>query len=115
ALLIGEARVRVPAPAMQLLETGAEDRQIFRALAGGSDEAHRDRLVEAVDDVEIAALRIVDHVRRAIAEARVDPLDVRAGRLGDVRVRGDDRLRHAQRLPLRSTVPGRAPVGSPSL
>ena len=113
-VLIGEPRVRIPAAAMEILEPRAEHREVLRALPGSRDEPHGDRLVEAVDDEEVTALRIVHHVRRAVAKALVDPIDVGAGRLGDVRVGGDDRLRHAQRLPARRTVPGLAPVGSPS-
>ena len=98
ALLIGEPRLGIPAAAVHVLEAGAEHRQLLGALAGGGDEAHRDRLVDALDDEEVAALRVADDVGRAVLKRRVDPVDVRVRRLGDVRVGGDDRFRHRRLL-----------------
>jgi hypothetical protein len=96
AILIGQPRVRIPAATVELIEPGAEHGELLRTLAGGGHEPHRNRLREPLDDEEIAALRIVHHVRRAIAESRLDPIEVRVRRLGDVRVGGDDRLRHGE-------------------
>jgi hypothetical protein len=91
ARLVREPGFGVPAPAMQVLEAGPEHRQVLRRLAGGRDESHRDGLVEAVDDEEIAALGVVHESGSPVPEARVDPGGVRVGWLGDVRVGGDDR------------------------
>ena len=88
----------VPAAAMELLEPDAEHGQLLGPLAGRGHEPHRDRLREPLDDEEVAPLRIVHDVRRAIAELRVDPVDVRVRRLRDVRVGGDDRLGHGAPL-----------------
>src|SRR5262249_31390849 len=50
---------------------------------------------------EVAALGVAHEVGRPVAEAPVDPVDVGARRLGDVRIRGDDRLGHgSSRSPL---------------
>src|SRR5262249_39921976 len=94
-ILIGQARVWIPAAAMELLEPGAEHRQLLGALAGRRHEPHRDRLVQPLDDEEVSALFITDDVGRAIAELRVDPGDVRVGRLCDVRGGRDDWVGHA--------------------
>jgi hypothetical protein len=94
AILIGQPRVRIPAAAMELLEPGAEHGQLLGTLPGRGHQPHRDGLRKPLDDEEITALRITHDVRRTVAEFRVDPVDVRVRRLGDVRVGGDDRLRH---------------------
>ena len=98
AILIDQPRVRIPAAAMELLEPDAEHGQVLGPLPGRGHETHRNGLREPLDDEEIAALRIAHDVRRAIAELRVDPVDVGVGRLGDVRVGGDDRFRHDELL-----------------
>jgi hypothetical protein len=98
ALLVREARRRVPAATVHVVKARAELRQLLRRLARGGDQAHRDRLVDALDDEEIPALRIPDHVQRAVPEARLDPRRIGVRRLRDVRVGGDDRFRHGRLL-----------------
>ena len=94
ALLVGQAGLGVPAAAVQVLEAGAEHRELLGLLAGGRDEPHGNRLVEPVDDEHVPPLGVAHQPRRAVLEAVVDAVDVRARRFGDVRVGGDDRGRH---------------------
>ncbi len=91
ARLVREPGLGVPAAAVQVLEAGPEHGELRRRLTRRGDEPHRDGLVEAVDDEEIAALGVVHESGSPVPEARVDPGGVGVGRLGDVRVGGDDR------------------------
>src|SRR5262249_12350316 len=93
-VLVAQARCRVPATAVQVLEAGTEHRQLLGLLAGGGDEPHGDGLVEPVDDEHVAAFGVADQLLRAVLEAPVDAVDVGAGRFRDVRVGGDDRRGH---------------------
>src|SRR5262249_45445044 len=98
ALLVREPRFRVPATAVQLLVPGTEHGQLLSALSGRGYEPHGNRLREPVDHEQIAARGIADDVRRPVLEARVDPGGIGVRRLGDVGVRGNDRLRHRRLL-----------------
>src|SRR5262245_3798091 len=94
ALLVGEPRVRIPAAAVHLVELGAEDGDLLRGLPGRGDQAHRDRLLHAVDHEDVAELLVADHPRRAVAEGGLDPARVGVGGLGDVGIGGEDREVH---------------------
>ena len=114
-VLLAEPRLGIEAARVHVLHPGAEHPELLGGLAGGGDEPHRDGLVHSVDDEEVAALGIAHDVGRPVAEAPVDAVDIRARRLGDVRIRGDDRLGHARTLHVApgsaartSTVPRRA-------
>jgi len=58
-------------------------------LAGRSHDAERHRRGHAVDHEHVAAVGITHHPRRAVAERRIDAVDVAVRRLGDVRVGRD--------------------------
>ena len=47
AVLVGDARVGIPAAAVQLLEAHAGDADLLGGLAGRRDQAHRHRLRQA--------------------------------------------------------------------
>ena len=72
----------------------ADERDVLRPFARGRDQPHRNRLLHAGDDEQIADALLVHHVRRAIAIARLDVLAVGVGRLGDVRIGRDDSVVH---------------------
>src|SRR5581483_9506062 len=113
AFLVGEAGLRVPAAAVQVLELHAHHADLLRGLAGGGHQAHGDGRLHAVDDEEVAdVLAAVDHLGRLVAPRRVDVVDVGARRLGDVRVGRDDGI--AQPCAPLTSFPGRAPVCTPS-
>jgi hypothetical protein len=86
AILVGDARVRVPTAAVEFLELHAEDRDLLGLLAGGGNEAERHRRLHARDHEEIAALVVGGEIRRSVAVLGVDPVDIGVGGLGDVRV-----------------------------
>ena len=54
AHLIGEARFRVPAAAMQLVEAYAHEADVLGGLPGRSHDAHRDRRLHAIDHEHVA-------------------------------------------------------------
>ena len=107
-VLVGEARVGVPAAPVHVLESGPEHPERLGGLAGRGHEAHRDGLVHPVDHEQVAPLGVAHHVGRPLAEAPIDPVDVGIRGLGDVRVRRDDGFRHGHALPwdVTASVPG---------
>src|SRR5438477_1527743 len=110
-LLIGEPRLGVPAAAVKLLEARPHEPDLLRRLPRRSDDAQRDRHLEALDDEHVARALDVLETRRAVAVRRVDVVDIGVRRLGHVRVGRDDRVAHDARPP-RSTRPGSGPSGS---
>jgi hypothetical protein len=94
AVLVGQAGIGIPPALVHVLEAGVEHRQLLGSLAGGGDQAHRDGALQALDHEQVAAGGVAHHARRPVAEPRVDPLEVRVRRLGDVRIGGDDFRRH---------------------
>src|SRR5262249_61232390 len=100
ALLTGEPRFRVPSAAVQVLEACSHQPDLLRRLARRGDDAERDGRPHAVDHEDVArALDVLD-VRRTLTELRIDVVDVRGRRLGDVRIGRDDGVAHAARAPL---------------
>ena len=91
-LLRLDAGVRVPAAAVQLLEPRTAGRELFGRLPGGGDEGEGNDLGAALDPEHVAPLLVVHQHRCAVAELRVDPVDVAVRRLTDVAVGGDDGL-----------------------
>ena len=61
--------------------------EFLRGLAGSGDEAHRNGVFHAFDDVGIATLVVPDDARRSVLIFLVDTVDIGLGRLHDVRVR----------------------------
>ena len=106
-VLLAEPRLGIEAARVHVLHPGAEHPELLGGLARGGDEPHRDGLVHAVDDEEVAALGVAHDVGRPVAKAPVDAVDVRARRLGDVRIRRDDRLGHDRILQCGAWVGGR--------
>ena len=90
--LVGEAGRRVPAATVEVLEPVAGLPDLLGRLAGGGRGAEHDRALEAVDHEHVAELAGVDEPGRPVPPGRVDVVDVRARRLGDVGVGRDDRL-----------------------
>ena len=84
ALLVGHARLGIPSAAMQVLELDAEHGELLGALAGGGGQADRDRAAHPVDHEDVAEFFVAYHPRRDVFELVIDPIDVSAGRLGDV-------------------------------
>src|SRR5438874_710823 len=111
ALLVGHPRLGIPTAAVEILEARAHEADLLRRLARGGDDAERDRHLEPLDHEDVAHPLDVLDVRRAVAELRVDVVDERVRRLGDVRVGRDDRMAHPARPP-RSTRPGSGASGS---
>src|SRR5438552_3225139 len=111
ARLIGHARLGVPAAPVEVLEARAHQADLLRRLAGGRDDAERDRRLHPLDDEDVAHPFDVLEVRRAVAELRVDVVEVGVRGLGHVGVGRDDRVGHSAWPPL-STRPGKGPSGS---
>ena len=97
ALLIGHARVGVPAAPVEVFELHPRQAQLLRRLAGRGHEAHRDRYLQTLHMEDVARLaRVLQH-RRLRLPLRVDVVDVGMGRLRDVGIRRDDRIARAHR------------------
>ena len=84
AILIGHARIGIPAAAMHVLELHAGDREFLGRLARRREQSHRDRTLHAVDHEHVAHLGVTNHVRRAFAKLAVASINVGAGRFGNV-------------------------------
>src|ERR1700722_10049136 len=94
AILVGHPRVGIPSALMHLLELRAECSQLARVLARGRRQRDVDRTREVLDDEHVAQLLVVNHVRHRILILVIDSIDVSVGRLGDMRVGGDNWLLH---------------------
>jgi hypothetical protein len=84
----------IPSAFVHLVELRADSSQLARVLARGSGQRDVDRTRKVLDDEHVAELVVVNHVRCRILILVIDSIDVSVGRLGDMRVGGDDWLLH---------------------
>ena len=97
AVLVGQPRVRIPAPAVHVLEPRPEHGQLGGILARAGHQAHGNGPRQALDDEQVSALVVPHDTRGAVLEAAIDAVHVRVRRLGDVRVGRDDGSGHGVR------------------
>ena len=91
-VLLADARVRVPAARVHLLEADAGGADLLGRLPGGRDQPHGHGVVEPVAEEGVAELLDVPHLRGQVLPLGVDEVDVGVGGLADVAVGGDDRI-----------------------
>ena len=83
-VLIGCACFGVPAAAVKRVKFRTSCAEFRRVFSRCGHKAQWDRTVHAGNDVDFAALRVIDNPRGIVAQLRIDEVDVTVGRFGDV-------------------------------
>ena len=88
AVLVSQPGCRIPAAAMEILEERTAGAEAAGLDAGRSNQAHRDGLLHAFHDIDVAELGIALDMRRAFAPSGLYMITIAIGWLGDVRICG---------------------------